>query len=222
MFAIKRTSTSCVSARLFSTTTLRASNIGSTPIIVPADVKVTVAPLDDPIVTRKGRTSLKLSKYATITGPRGELKLNLPDFLQVREKESKLTIKVKDETKKQQKALWGTMRALINNHIDGVVEGHMSILRLVGTGYRAQLEEKDGKKFLGLKVGASIPQGLFIPDHLTVTSPSTTRIIIEGIDKQQVRLFAAKIREFHPPEPYKGKGIYVDSETIKIKDKKIK
>lgn len=222
MFAINRTITSCVSVRSFSTTTIRASNIGSAPILIPADVKFSVAPLHDPIVSRKGRTSLKLSKVATITGPKGELKLNMPDFLQITQKDSKITLKVKDDTNKQQKSLWGTMRTLINNNINGVVEGHMSILRFVGTGYRAQLEEKDGKKFVGLKVGASIPQGLFIPDHLTVTSPSTTRVIVEGIDKQQVRLFAAKIREFHPPEPYKGKGIYIDDETIKIKDKKIK
>ncbi|KAH3674458.1 hypothetical protein WICMUC_003295 [Wickerhamomyces mucosus] len=210
------------SSRLFSTSSIRPSNIGSAPIFVPQEVKFEVSRLDDPVIKRKGRTVLRLTQNAKVSGPKGELNLSIPDFLQIKENDAKLSITVKDDTSKQQKSLWGTMRTLINNNINGVTEGHLSILRLVGTGYRAQIEDKDGKKFLGLKVGASIPQGLFIPDNLTVTSPSTTRIIVEGIDKQQVKLFAAKIRQFHPPEPYKGKGIYVDDETIKIKDKKIK
>ena len=132
----------------------------------------------------------------------------------------KVTISVKDNESKLQKSMWGTVRSLVNNHIVGVTEGHMAILKFVGTGYGARLEN-DGK-FVNIKVGASIKQGLDVPEGITVKSPSLTSLIIEGSDKQQVLLFAAKLRDFHPPEPYKGKGIYVNGETIKLKAKKIK
>lgn len=99
-------------------------------------------------------------------------------------------------------------------------EGHLATLKFVGTGYRAQLEQ-DGK-FVSIKVGASEMQGLPVPEGIKVSSPVPTSLIIEGCNKQQVLLYAANLRNFHPPEPYKGKGIYVNNETIKLKDKKIK
>lgn len=222
MFVMFLRSSTVSSKRFFSATALRASNIGQTPIIVPAEVKLSFTQMDQPILKRKGRTQLKLSQLATIDGPKGSLQLEMPSFLKLDHTEDKLTVSVPNPEDKQQRALWGTMRSLLSNHIVGVTEGHLSILKLVGTGYRAQVEEKDGKPFCSLKVGASIQQGLFIPENLTVTSPAPTRIIIEGTDKQQVKLFAARLREFHPPEPYKGKGIYVDDETIALKTKKIK
>lgn len=164
-----------------------------------------------------------MTKSAKVSGPKGELRLNIPDFLTFVKNNEKLSLKIVDESDKQQKALWGTTRAVLNNHVTGVSEGHLAMLRLVGTGYRAQIEDRpDGSKFVAMKVGASITQGLTVPQGITVSSPVPTRVIIEGIDKQQVKLFAAKLRAFHPPEPYKGKGVYVDDETIKIKDKKIK
>jgi large subunit ribosomal protein L6 len=207
---------------MFSASALRASNIGMKPILVPAEVSFTVENMKKNIIKRKGRNLLTLSQVATVKGPKGELQLEMPDFLQCKNESDKITVSIPDTENKQQKALWGTMRSLINNHIVGVTDGHLSILKLVGTGYRAQVEQKNGKPFVSLKVGASIPQGLFIPENLTVTSPAPTRIIVEGVDKQQVKLFAARLREFHPPEPYKGKGIYVDDETITLKAKKIK
>jgi large subunit ribosomal protein L6 len=208
--------------RGFSVSAIRPSHIGSAPILIPQEVTVEFTPLDYPITKTKGRSTLKLSQNARISGPKGELNLAVPDFLKFENDASKLKLTVEDETNKTQKSLWGTMRSLINNHVSGVTEGHLAILKFVGTGYRTQIEERDGKPYVWLKLGASIPRGLFVPEGLQVTSPSTTRIIVEGIDKQQVRLFAANIRRFHPPEPYKGKGIYLDSETIKLKDKKIK
>lgn len=208
--------------RLFSTSLSRLSNIGSKPIMVPKEVDLQLAPLKKNIIKRKGRVLLTLSQLATVKGPKGELELEMPDFVQFGRDNDKLSVSVKDAENKQQRALWGTMRSLISNNIVGVTDGHLAILKLVGTGYRAAVETKDGKPWISLKVGASIPQGLLIPENLTVTSPSTTRIIVEGVDRQQVKLFAARIREFHPPEPYKGKGIYLDDEKIVLKAKKIK
>jgi len=95
-------------------------------------------------------------------------------------------------------------------------------VKFVGTGYRATLEENDGKKYVSLKIGFPYTPKLPIPEGLTVTSPNPTRLLIEGANKQQVKLFAAVIREYKKPEPYKGKGIFVDDEKIKLKEKKVK
>ena len=127
-------------------------------------------------------------------------------------------------------SLLGTTRAYLHNHIMGVSEGHTTILRLVGVGYRATVEdsavtvspEYPDQKFVSLKVGYSHPIELGIPRGLKASTPQPTRILLEGVEKQGVKEFAAKIRQWRVPEPYKGKGIFVDDETIKLKAKKIK
>lgn len=104
------------------------------------------------------------------------------------------------------------------------------MLRLVGVGYRATIEDKattvssefEGQQFVSLKVGYSHPIELPIPKGVKATTPQPTRILLEGIDKHVVLQFAAHIREWRRPEPYKGKGIFVNGETIKLKSKKIK
>lgn len=124
----------------------------------------------------------------------------------------------------------GTTRAYLQNHILGVSEGHTAILRLVGVGYRATVEttattvepEFEGQQFLSLKVGYSHPIEMPIPKHMKATVPQPTRILLEGPEKEVVLQFAAKIRMWRKPEPYKGKGIFVNGETIKLKAKKIK
>ena len=126
--------------------------------------------------------------------------------------------------------LSGTTRAYLNNHILGVSEGHTAILRLVGVGYRATVEpsavsvqpEYPGQKFVSLKVGYSHPIELGLPPGMRASTPQPTRILLEGIEKEVVNQFAAKIRKWRVPEPYKGKGIFVNGETIKLKAKKIK
>lgn len=220
MFTI-RSSLQC-SKRLFSASVLRPSYIGSAPILIPPEVKFEVTENKDPKIIRRGRDVLKLTKIAKITGPKGELTFDVPNFVEISQVGDKLSLTIQDKKDKQQKAHWGTTRAHLNNHITGVTEGHLALLRLVGTGYRAQVENRDGGQYVSMKVGASIPQGLQVPPELTASSPVPTRVIIEGTDKQQVKLFAAKLRHFRPPEPYKGKGVYVDDETIKIKEKRIK
>lgn len=122
----------------------------------------------------------------------------------------------------------GTTWSYLNNHILGVSEGHTAVLRLVGIGYRASLEprpakeEYPGQQFVVLKLGFSHPVELGCPLGVEASTPQPTRILLEGIDKEVVKSFAARIREWKKPEPYKGKGIFVDAETIKLKQKKIK
>jgi large subunit ribosomal protein L6 len=124
----------------------------------------------------------------------------------------------------------GTTRAYLQNHILGVSEGHSAILRLVGVGYRASVEptattvepEFPGQLYVNLKVGFSHPVELGIPKGVTASTPQPTRLLLEGAEKEVVMQFAAKIRMWRKPEPYKGKGIFVNGETIKLKNKKIK
>lgn len=124
----------------------------------------------------------------------------------------------------------GTCRAYLQNHILGVSEGHSAILRLVGVGYRATVEktavtkqpEYPGQEFVSLKVGYSHPIELGVPVGVKASTPQPTRILLEGVEKEVVKQFAAEIRAWRVPEPYKGKGIFVNDETIKLKAKKIK
>ena len=124
----------------------------------------------------------------------------------------------------------GTTRGYLNNYILGVSEGHTAILRLVGVGYRATVEpsavsvkpQYPGQQFVSLKVGYSHPIELGIPLGMKASVPQPTRILLEGCDKEVVNEFAAKIRRWRVPEPYKGKGIFVNGETVKLKAKKIK
>jgi len=124
----------------------------------------------------------------------------------------------------------GTTRAYLQNHILGVSEGHTAILRLVGIGYRATVEntattklpEFPGQQFVVLKVGYSHPIEMPVPKGVKASTPQPTRILLEGAEKEVMLLFAAQIRRWRVPEPYKGKGIFVNGETIKLKAKKIK
>ncbi|KAJ2239703.1 54S ribosomal protein L6 mitochondrial [Coemansia sp. RSA 455] len=114
--------------------------------------------------------------------------------------------------------MWGTTRACINNCVIGVTEGFSATLRFVGVGYRAAIENGQ----LALRLGYSHPINLEIPKGLKVSVPTPTRVLISGIDLQQVKLFAAKVRKWKKPEPYNQKGIFVDDETIRKKDGKKK
>jgi large subunit ribosomal protein L6 len=140
------------------------------------------------------------------------------------------SLSISDATEREQRAMWGTVRAYLANHILGVSEGHNAILRLVGVGYRATVEptavtkeqEYPGQQFVSLKVGYSHPIELGIPKGVKASTPQPTRILLEGVEKEVVMQFAADIRKWRVPEPYKGKGIFVNGETIKLKSKKIK
>lgn len=110
----------------------------------------------------------------------------------------------------------------------GVSEGHTAVLRLVGIGYRAtveprpKLETYPGQQFVCLKLGFSHPVEMGLPTSMRASAPQPTRLLLEGINKEEIMQFAALLRKWRVPEPYKGKGIFVNDETIKLKQKKIK
>lgn len=118
----------------------------------------------------------------------------------------------------------------MQNYVVGVSEGHSCVLRMVGVGYRATIDnsattkqpEYPGQQFITLKLGYAHPIEMPIPLGVKATVPQPTRILLEGCDRQVVAQFAAEIREWRKPEPYKGKGIFVNNEKIKLKAKNIK
>lgn len=120
------------------------------------------------------------------------------------------------------------MWSYLNKYIIGVSEGHTAVLRLVGIGYRASVdsrpekEEYPGQQFVLLKLGYSHPIEMGVPEGVKASTPQPTRILLEGINREQIMSFAAKIRHWRKPDPYKGKGVFINDETIKLKQKKIK
>lgn len=170
----------------------------------------------------KGKDTITLNKQIVVKGPKGVMKLAVPQFVNIENAEGNITISVLNPKDKIQRSMWGTSRALIQNHVIGTSEGHLAVVKFVGTGYRASIEQDGDDTYVALKVGYPYTPRLKVPAGITVTSPNPTRLLIEGVDKQQVTLFAARIREYRKPEPYKGKGIFVGDETIKLKQKKIK
>ncbi|KAJ5991122.1 hypothetical protein N7499_011666 [Penicillium canescens] len=218
------------SPRAFSTTSPAQSRVGGAAISIPPEVSFKLVDLPKSLVRTRGKD---IPKYAAeIKGPRGEMSLSIPSFLTVTPDEAgqKATLSVLDAEVPHQRAMWGTTRALLQNHILGVSEGHVCVLSMVGVGYRATIEETattavatfPGQKFVSLKVGFSHPIELPIPKGIEASTPQPTRILLEGVDKRVVTQFAAEIRDWRRPEPYKGKGIFVNGETIKLKAKKIK
>lgn len=123
--------------------------------------------------------------------------------------------------------LIGTSWAYLKNYITGVSEGHTAILRLVGVGYRASVEQRGAKEtypgqpFLCLKLGFTHPVEEPIPRGVKVTTPQPTRILLEGSDRELLMSFAGRVKQWRKPEPYKGKGIFINDDTIKLKSKKI-
>ncbi|KAI1772276.1 ribosomal protein L6 [Hypoxylon cercidicola] len=216
------------SRRQFSSTPYRPSKLGRTPISIPPGVELTIG---EPRVKKDATTYLRIPKRTvTVTGPLGKLDLEIPPFLTINHDEAsrRAILSIENRDIKQQMEMWGTTWAYINRHIIGVSEGHTAVLRLVGVGYRATVEERPkkaqypGQKFVCVKLGFTHPVEEPVPFGIKASTPQPTRILLEGINKEQVMSFAAQIRKWRKPEPYKGKGIFVNDETIKLKQKKIK
>jgi large subunit ribosomal protein L6 len=112
----------------------------------------------------------------------------------------------------------GTLRALVNNMVNGVTKGFEKKLNLVGVGYRAQAQ---GDK-LNLSLGFSHPVVHQMPEGVTCVTPTQTEILIKGISRQRVGQVAAEVRAYRPPEPYKGKGVRYSDEVVVIKETKKK
>ncbi|SPQ23257.1 06b57bb6-4c82-47c5-b3a0-aa5632bf812a [Thermothielavioides terrestris] len=214
--------------RTFSATTARPSKLGRTPLSVPPGVELAIGDL----FVKKDVTSYRKTykRKVTVTGPLGQLELEIPDYIQIDHDTAarKVTLSVKDREQRNQREMWGTTWSYLNNYIMGVSEGHTAVLRLVGIGYRATVEprpekeEYPGQQFVCLKLGFSHPVEMGLPKGMKASAPQPTRLLLEGINKEQIMQFAANIRKWRVPEPYKGKGIFINDETIKLKQKKIK
>ncbi|PGH07793.1 hypothetical protein AJ79_06181 [Helicocarpus griseus UAMH5409] len=217
----------------FSTSTPAQSRVGSSPLSIPSEVslKFIDLPVAKNVTVRQGKDIPTTA--VEVTGPLGTLSLTLPSFskLNFDPESRKATVEVSDAQVAHQRAMWGTIRAHLKNYVIGVSEGHTFILKLVGVGFRAMIEPKaitipepayPGQQFVSLKVGYAHPIELGVPYGVKASTPQPTTILLEGIDKEVVSQFAAEIRAWRKPEPYKGKGIFVNGETIRLKAKKIK
>ncbi|NNM59539.1 MAG: 50S ribosomal protein L6 [Legionellales bacterium] len=158
-----------------------------------------------------------VGQEVTIKGPKGTLVHTLPQGISIVHQENQLNVSAESETKAFN-ALSGTSRAVINNIVNGVLNGYEIKLILVGVGYRALVQGNIVK----LTLGFSHPVEFQIPQGITIEVPTQTEVVIKGIDKQLVGQVAANIRRFRPPERYKGKGIRYSFEVIILKETKKK
>lgn len=174
------------------------SRIGRKPIAVPDGVDVK---LEQSVITVKG--------------PKGTLTRTLHQDIQVSIQDNVITVERPSENKLH-RSLHGTTRTIVANMLDGVTKGFEKTLELAGVGYRAN---KTGNKLV-LNVGYSHPVEFVAEDGIEFDVPSNTKIIVKGINKEQVGEMAAKIRAVRKPEPYKGKGIKYEGEYILRKEGK--
>jgi len=176
------------------------SRIANSPVDIPSGVEASIA---------NGVVSVK--------GSNGQLELALNELVDVVNEDNQLKLSAKSADKKAV-ALAGTFRSLVNNMVVGVSQGFERKLTLIGVGYRAKAQGKT----INLVVGYSHPIDYELPEGITAETPSQTEIVIKGADKQLVGQVAAEIREFRPPEPYKGKGIRFSDEHVYRKEAKKK
>lgn len=157
----------------------------------------------------KDVTITQKDQLVKVKGKLGELELEVHPNISVAVEGDEIIVN-RPNDQKENRALHGLSRALIQNMVTGVSEGYSKELDIVGVGYRAELK---GKNLL-LNIGYSHPIYFAPPEEITLEVPTATQIKISGIDKELVGLVAAKIRSFRKPEPYKGKGIKYSDETI--------
>jgi len=174
------------------------SRIGKKPIDIPAGVEVKV----------DGQT-------VTVKGAKATLTHTVHPNISVKLDGAVLTVERPNDNK-ENRALHGMTRALLNNMVVGVNEGFKKELEVNGVGYRAAVSGNT----LTLTVGYSHPVEMEIPEGLTVECPTPNKIVVSGADRQKVGQFSAEIRKKRPPEPYKGKGIKYADEHIRRKEGK--
>ncbi len=177
---------------------LRQSRVGKRPITLPTGVTVNPA---------NGKFEVK--------GPKGQLSRPITPNVKVKTEGSDVfivpTVDGRDGARFQ-----GLARSILNGMVDGAANGYTRTLKLVGTGYRAEVKGK----VLNLALGFSHPINFPIPDGITVTVPADSKgtiVILTGADKEKMGQTAAKIRGFRPPEPYGGKGVRYDGEKVREK-----
>jgi large subunit ribosomal protein L6 len=155
------------------------------------------------------------TNLVTVKGPLGELSEQIDKDIKISIDGETLVVERPSDLKRF-RALHGLSRALIFNMVEGVTKGYEKKLTIVGVGYRAT---KKGKN-LDLQLGFSHPVSMEDPEGITTECPSNTEIVVKGIDKQLVGNYAAKIRDWRKPEPYKGKGIRYVDEYVRRKEGK--
>ena len=155
-------------------------------------------------------------QLVSVKGSKGELSLVLDKDVEAAMTDNGIKVTARGESK-HARSVWGLSRSLVANLVDGVSEGFEKKLEILGVGYRAQVQGKT----LTLQLGLSHEVKYNIPEGIDVKCPSQTEIIISGIEKQKVGQVAAVIRQYKPPEPYKGKGIrYADEYVFRKEGKK--
>ncbi len=176
------------------------SRVGKMPIAVPKGVDVAIT-----------------ADQITVKGSGGSLTRTLNALVTIKNDAGTLSFAPANDSTEAD-AMSGTMRALVNNMVNGVGKGFEKKLSLVGVGFRAQAT---GSK-LNLQIGFSHPVVKEMPPGVKVATPTQTEILISGADRQQVGQVAAEVRAFRPPEPYKGKGIRYADERVVLKETKKK
>ena len=174
------------------------SRIGRLPVAVPAGVEVKID-----------------GSQVSVKGPKGELSATVCNSLTVELKDGQVVV-TRPNDSKEMRSQHGLARTLINNMVTGVTTGFEKKLEMVGVGYKA---EKQGKKLV-MSLGYSHPVIMEDPEGITTECPSATDITVKGIDKAFVGNYAANIRKWRQPEPYKGKGIKYADEVIRRKEGK--
>lgn len=172
---------------------------------------------NSPVAIPKGVETTLSDSQVAFKGSKGSLELSLHNLVAVAQDGEELKVSAKDGSR-QANALAGTFRSLINNMVVGVSEGFQKKLELQGVGYRAKAQGKT----INITVGYSHPIDYSLPEGVSAETPSQTEIVISGADKQLVGQVAAEIRDFRPPEPYKGKGIRYANERVFRKEAKKK
>jgi len=170
------------------------SRIGKLPVKIPLLTETSFTP----------ETSI-----LEVTGKYGKLQNQIPETLEIEEKNGTLLVNLKNQTRNN-RALQGLYRTIINNMCIGVSEQFLITLILQGVCYRATVQGKS----LVLALGFSHPVEIVIPEGIEVEVVQNTTLNIKSCDKEQLGLFAAKVRSWRPPEPYKGKGILYKGEQI--------
>jgi large subunit ribosomal protein L6 len=176
------------------------SRIGKKPVTIPSGVTAQI---------ENGTLSVK--------GPKGTLTLGLSEDVTYKVEGEAISIAPANDTRRSRDH-WGMQRTLVSNLVEGVTDGFTKTLEITGVGYRAQAQ---GKK-LKLQLGFSHDVEIDVPEGIDVKTPDQTTVEISGIDKQKVGQFAAEVRRWRKPEPYKGKGIKYRGEYVFRKEGKKK
>ena len=175
------------------------SRIGKKPVKVPSGVTATVS-----------------GQQVSVKGPKGELAFLVNDEVDVKMEDGGIVVAPRDQSKRARSA-WGMSRTMVSNLMTGVTSGFERRLEINGVGYRAAVQGKDLQLSLGYSHEVKYP----IPAGIKIECPKPTEIVITGSDKQRVGQVAAEIREYRPPEPYKGKGVkYADEHIFRKEGKK--